>query len=240
MSSDWESYFDDTQKVAAFNRIAENYYNHNFGRMNKGDFDLLMFAVLMDRMIEEYTEDGALNYSMCSDYQLSNMLGITQARISNLKVRHKLVYGTSFEWEKSFTKLLDNARLENGKVIISIPDPNLFLEIQEFLERNGAYVETQLNHKLLKIRAEYFIDLIAATENEETRGKIIKEYKAVFKKTGKDDNAFDENHMGKSLISASANLISVLANISSIINPSNVLGSALINFIVKNAGNIKG
>lgn len=44
--------------------------------------------------------------------------------------------------------------------MISIPDPNLFYEIQNFLEEQGAYIDKQLNSKLLVIREEYFADLL--------------------------------------------------------------------------------
>lgn len=56
-----------------------------------------------------------------------------------------------------FAKLTENTRYDQdtGKVILSIPNPNLALEIQNFIEDSGAYVEKQLNAKLLQIRAEY-------------------------------------------------------------------------------------
>ena len=59
--------------------------------------------------------------------------------------------------------------------MINIPDPNLFIEIQNFIEDQGAYVEKQLNSKILQLRIEYYIDLIVALEPDTSRKKIIKE-----------------------------------------------------------------
>ncbi len=61
---------------------------------------------------------------------MSKILGITQQRVRNLKVKKELVYqDLSFKWHLSFAKVLQDSRyttLENNKVIINIPDLNLY------------------------------------------------------------------------------------------------------------------
>ena len=62
-------------------------------------------------------------------------------------------------WIFAFATLSKNARFDESthKITVSIPDPNLFYEIQNYLEESGAYIEVQLNSKILQIRAEYFL-----------------------------------------------------------------------------------
>lgn len=114
---------------------------------------------------------------------------------------------------------------------LNIPDPNLYLEIQNFIEEQGAYVEKKLNSKVLQLRAEYYIDLILALETEETRKKAIKKLKKQFKADGKDDGAFDEQCIGKSMIDIGVNITTIAANLSSIITPENYIGVALLKLL---------
>lgn len=73
------------EKAAAFDAIAEQYYYGNFGRMQKTDFETLLFSLYLDRILDTSEED----MHTYSDYTLSRHLGITQAKISNLKVKKR-------------------------------------------------------------------------------------------------------------------------------------------------------
>ena len=226
--------FSKEEKAAAFDRISECFYKQNFGRMSKSDIELLMFDIYMKKIIEKTIRpDGTIDYSKSSDYSISRELGITQQKIRSLKIKDQLSYPVNYEWEKALARLTENARYDREKksVIINIPDPNLYLDIQNFIETNGAYIEKHLNSKVLELRVEYFIDLILHLEPEEKRKSIIKSLKKSFKESGKEDSSFDEKNIGKSLIKWTGDLTSIAANISSIISPGNVIGNALVKLI---------
>lgn len=228
--------FEPEEKIKLFDEIADCFYNANFGQFSKSDIELMMFRFYIEKMISDNKNaDGTIDYRNCSDYKISKDLGITQQRVRNLKVKNQLTHPIDYDWKLAFAKLTENARYDKrtGKVILNIPDPNLALEIQNFIEDSGAYVEKQLNTKLLQIRAEYYIDLVVALEPEQTRKKIIKVLKKRFSESGKDDTVLDEKNIGKSLLDSAVEITSIAANISSIISPANPLWPALCNLLSK-------
>lgn len=176
-----------------------------------------------------------MDYHKCSDYKISKDLGITQQKVRNLKVKNQLINPIQYDWMRAFASLTENARYdkESKKVTLNIPDPNLYLEIQNFIEEQGAYVEKQLNSKVLQLRAEYYIDLILTVEPEETRKKVIKELKKQFKNSGKDDSAFDERSIGKSIIDIGADITTIAAGLGPIITPTNYIGMALLKLLTR-------
>ena len=220
--------FTDSEKIAMFDEIASHFYEANFGQASKADIEMMMFNFYIKKIIEDNQEqDGTIDYNKCSDYKISKDLGITQQRVRNLKVKNQLINPIDFKWEKSFAKLVENAKFENQKVIISIPDPNLFYEIQNFLEEQGAYIDKQLNSKLLVIREEYFADLLVALEPDSNRKQVVKVIKKAFKEQTKSEKQFDEKNIGKTLIEGAVNITTILANISTVISPENVIYEAL-------------
>lgn len=233
-------YFEFTpdEKAEMFDVIANHYFEQNFGHMSKTDMDLLMFHFYIEKMISVCTNaDGVLDYNKCSDYKISKELGITQQRVRNLKVKNQLVYPSEMErdWKKEFASLTRNARYDQNtkKVIVNIPDPNLYLEIQNFIEEKGAFVEKQLNSKILQIRAEYYIDLVISFETDANRKDIIDKLKKQLSAEGKDDFVFDERNIGKSLIEGAVNITTLAANLSTLITPQNQVGVALMNLLTK-------
>lgn len=162
-----ELFSSDAAKAIAFDKLAEAYYCMNFGQLQKSDFETLVFSLYLDRILDESEED----IRTYSDYTLSKFLGITQSKVRALKVRKELLYPSEkFNWRKSFQRLINNARYEDSKIKIHIPDKNLYLEIENAIEESGGYIEKQLNASLLQIRPEFFIDLMVATA-ETTREK---------------------------------------------------------------------
>ena len=224
------------EKAKMFDEIAEHFYRANFGSFSKSEFDLLMFHFYYDKLVSETSdEDGTINYSDCSDYRIGRELGITPQRVRNLKIKSQLAYPLPCDWKKALAKLVQNARYDrvSRKVVLNIPDPILQLEIQEFIESNGSFFEKQINGKILQLRVEYYIDLIAALEPEETRKKIISSLKKVFCEHGKDDAVLDEKNIGKSLINASVNILDVVTSVSGLLSSENSIGKALIELISK-------
>lgn len=159
-------------KAKAFDLIAERYYKGNFGQMQKSDFETLLFSIYIEQILKT-SEDDMNTYS---DYNLSKELGITQPKVSNLKVKKQLQYPYErFNWRESFMRICENAIYENGKIVLNIPDKNLFIEVQNWVEENKGYIDIQLNSKVLKIAPEYYIDLVLSIIDEEDARKIKNE-----------------------------------------------------------------
>ncbi len=229
--------FTDDDKIKYFDQITRFFYEANFGTLSKSAMELLMFHFYLEKLMARSTsDDGIIDYSQCSDYVISKDLGITQQRVRNLKVKNQLAYPIEFDWKAALARLTENARYDTAtnRIALNIPDPNLYLEIQNFIESKGAYIEKQLNSKLLQLRAEYYIDLVVELEPEENRKKIIKSLRKMFQDNGKDDKAFREKEIGKSLLNGALNLVEVAANVSSFISSDNIVGTALLNLISGN------
>lgn len=226
------------EKVKAFDDISMLFYNSNFGSASKAEIELLMFHIYLEKLINKLKDkDGLINYKECSDYKISNDLGITQQQVKSLKIKKQLRYPTNdFEWKRSLASLTKYARYDQAshKIEIGIPDPNLYIEIKNYIEEMGGFIDIQLNSKLLKMRAEYYIDLIVSLEDEASRKEIIKELKKQIKKSGKDESQFDEKHIGKSLLETTVNITTIAANISGIISAENLLGKAFVSLLGAN------
>lgn len=213
--------FSDTEKIECFDRISELFYHKNFGSASKSDIELLMFDFLMNHFINQFAIDGVLDYEKCSDYEMSNLLGITQQRIRNLKIKKQLKYPDSkFNWKESFRKLLVNARYDKSvkKVIVSIPDPNLFIEIENFIEQEGGYVDIQLNRKILQLKPEYYFALALMYEDRTTKEQFIKEISKNLNKQNKNDYSkyLDSKHcleLAKDMTGLAANIGTVVGSI---------------------------
>lgn len=228
--------FSEKEKIDLFDEISSHFYNANFGQLSKNDMELMMFNIYIKKLISDnLNSDGTIDYRSCSDYKISKDLGITQQKVRNLKVRNQLINPISFDWKATFAKLTENARYDRntGKIVINIPDPNLFIEIQNFIENQGAYIEKQLNSKILQLRIEYYIDLVVALEPDLSRKKIVKELKKILKDEGKEDTLFDENNIGKSLMDATLNITTIVANLRGLLSPENQIGFALIKLLSK-------
>ena len=192
-------------KAVAFDKIAELFYNCNFGSTSKADIETLMFSIFIERILKE---DGPENFKSYSDYTLSKALCITQARVSNLKVRKELVYPyEDFSWKKSFELVSKKATFENGKIKIYIPDKNLFLEIKNAIEEAGGFVEIQLTSNLLQVKLSYFLDLILAIDDGASRSELRKKIIENTKRDKRDIQCLDNEPFGKALIKQSPELI---------------------------------
>lgn len=192
-----ELFPDDKSKAQAFDKLAAAYFYTNFGQMQKADLETLMFSLYLDRILDESEED----LHSYSDYTLSKLLGITQSKVSNLKVRKELLYPYErFNWRESFKRVVHQARYEDGKIKIPIPDKNLFLEIKNAIEVSGGYYETQLNPSLLQVRPEYFVDLmVAASDGDGQRDEITNKLKDNLRKRGMENDKISEAINRKSI-----------------------------------------
>jgi hypothetical protein len=194
-----ELFPDNASKAAAFDEIAEKFYAANFGTMSKTDFETLMFSIYIERILKT----GEYEFSQYTDYQLSKQLGISQNKVSNLKVRKQLQYPYDFEWRKSFAEITKNARYEDKKIKIYIPDINLYYEVKNAIEESGGYVDVTLNKTLLQISPEYFFDLLLAisedVDKDGLRESIRKNLQETCQKNNIDIDFLDDEPFGKKL-----------------------------------------
>ncbi len=223
---------DDRIKAEAFDKIAENYYFCNFGEMSKSDFEVLLFSLYIDRILENSADD----MQTYGDYFLSKYLGITQSRIRSLKEKKELKYPNSkFDWKSLFCNITKNARYENGKIKINIQDKNLYIEINNVITNAGGYIEQSLSPTLLTISPEYFINLILDISDETDRAKIISDIKEQLKKNNMDISKIENKTIGEYLAEnkaeISTSLISELMNLIPVVGPSL---SSLIKSAVQN------
>lgn len=235
--------FSKEEKEVIIAELSERFYDHNFGQLSKADIEQMMFHYFYANLKKNNKKrNGTVDYTNCSDFRISNDLGITQQRVRNLIIKDRLRYPADydFEWKSAFAELVENARFDKDtkKVIISIPDPNLFLDIEHFIETSGAYVETQLNRKILQIRAEFFLNLVLAVEQEDTRKKIVKRLKSKFAEANKDNAVFDERNIGKSLLSGGLEVLDAINSITDLLSPGNVIGTAFVSLLRKWISNL--
>lgn len=178
------------KKADAFDRIANLFYSRNFGTANKSDIELLMFDILLNILIENNTDnDNVLDYNECSDYNIAKLLGITQEKVRNLKVKKQARYPVKFDWRKSLCKIQNNIRLDEttNKVVIPTNDPNLYYEIRHFIEQKGGYIKIERGYNCIVIRPEYLFLLIYEGSSDSIKDKI-----KIMLKEKNEENGFDD------------------------------------------------
>jgi hypothetical protein len=224
--------FTNAEKIDCFDKLAAHFYEKNFGELSKSDFELLMFHFYYKKLTDTYKTGDVIDYSKCTDYQISKALGVTQQRVRNLKVKSQLKYPLSFEWKTALAPLTKTAQYdkETKTIKLAIQDASLFLEVENFFNERNVPIEMP-NSKLIQVPAAYYIDLIAELEPEQKRKAIIKEIKKVLKENGTSDNQFDEKHIGKSIIESSGNIAAVFSKVATVVSSANVLISALMPLI---------
>ncbi len=144
----------DGEKIKAFNKIASNYFNKNFGSLSKSDFEVLLFSEYIEHFI-----NNSMNYS---DYALSKELGITQNRVRALKEKKELKYpNEGFDWRNGLIDPLKTAKYDKltHTVKLIIPDVNVQIEFRNYVESNGWYDEFSLNKKLSVIPISGFVEI---------------------------------------------------------------------------------
>ena len=195
----------DKEKAEAFDKLASEYYFMNFGMMGKSNIDVLMFSIYIEQILKK---NGTAVFKNYSDYSLSKYLGITQSKISNLKVKKELLYPyEDFDWKSSFASITKNAVYEDGKIKLLIPDKNLFIELKNAIEENGGFIEIQLTSNLLQVRLPFFVDLLLAVSDESDRESIIKDLKKHAALKNLEIEKFEKISFGKALIMQTPNMI---------------------------------
>jgi len=191
-----ELFCNDELKARAFDKIAENYYLGNFGSMQKSDIEVLLFSLFIERILKK-SEDDLSTYS---DYTLAKQLGVTQSKISALKVKKQLQYPyDGFDWKKSFERVCKNARYENKKIYINLRDRNLYYELKNAVDEKGGFVETTLTSNLLVISVADFYDLTQSIMSQNAIGALKKAITEKYHDDRQFCEEFDKKPLGKTL-----------------------------------------
>lgn len=189
---DYESLFRDFDKASAFDRIAELFYDRNFSSSSKSEIELLMFSFYMEAIIHaNQRADGVIDYAKCSDYEIAKQLGLTQDRVRTLKLKKQARYPVAFDWQKSLESIKDSIRLDTAakRIIIPVTDPNLNVEIRNYISSHGGFVDFESGKDYIRIRVEYFLMLMYETLRIEDKKRFNREMK---KKLGKANSHEDE------------------------------------------------
>ena len=190
-------------KAAAFDRIAQEFYQANFGTMSKADLELLMFTIYLERTVTMNPDD----MRAFSDYELSKQLAITQSRISAMKVRSALKYPSDIlDWKEVFQRCAINARRDGDKLLIYVPDRTVYLEVKNAIEQNGSYAESTLTPNQLKVEVKDYVDLMLMIRGSEDRDEIIDGLKEELKKDGEDLKELNRQSFGDFMKEAGGDL----------------------------------
>ena len=146
--------WNDKTKLSLADKIIDQYFNRNFGRLSKSDLETLLFSEYLN------AHDGV--EVPCDDYTISKDLGITQSRVRALKERKELVYPSkNFDWERDFAQCIKHVHFDRTqkKVMFLVDDVNVMIELNHCIEQKGWFNECTLNKKVMVLSPEYFLEL---------------------------------------------------------------------------------
>ena len=224
-NNEYEELFFDFDKENAFNELAELFFDRNFSTATKSEIELRMFHYYMKALINKYRDEetNVLDYSACSDYNIAKQLGITRERVRSLKVKTQARFPEEYTWTDSLISLKDNVRYDERKkrIIIPVPDPNLYNEIRDFIEKNGGYVEIQRSENVIQIRPEYYIMLIYDVEGADGKKKTCEAVmKELNKKNPKTPISIESKaDMVNHILGIAENGFSILSSLMDLNNP---------------------
>lgn len=174
-----EVVFSNTEKMEAFDVIAQRYFNRNFGTVSKADFETLLFSIYLEHLLksgEKY-----------DDYSVSKALGITQSKVRSMKIKKELQYPheDGGQWKGAFVQAIEYATYDDDTRMVTmlIEDPNIQTELRYFIESNHWYDEIPSNYKLFRCRLDFFLkiceklsddNVITLNKNQEEKIKTIK------------------------------------------------------------------
>ncbi len=140
----------------SFIRVAENYYNKNFGTMTKSELELLMFTILYEKREEQKMA--------VDDVSLAFALGISVQRVDGLKEKMMLKKSEDeldkLQWKEKVSELIQkkavtyDASAKSFSIIVS--DVFVFYKAIEALRNNNLpYQETAKPRGLILSEAAF-------------------------------------------------------------------------------------
>ena len=160
----------------SFLRIAEHYYDKNFGTMSKSEMDLLMFYLLYQRMKDA-------NEHAPSDFELAKILGITNKRVRNMIEKMELKYpsGEDKPWQEKIRELFKTPAFQQGngkdEIVVLIKDVMLRYEVEAFLDSNYLPTEYTLNSQVILLRKAALCALVYECCSDDDKNEILAKMK---------------------------------------------------------------
>ena len=216
------------KKCKFFDALYKECFERNFASLSKSDMELLLFR--------EYINFCGDN----DDYSLSRALGITQAKIRNLKERLNLRYCTMQDsWKQQLKEALCKAKFDESDchVKIVIQDVNVMAETRHLIESIEWYDDVSLNKKLLNIPAGCFFALVDKLSDGtlELPEEFQKNVQDLYKKIADGDPVKKLSEEEKSLAALSQVLGKIKKSSISVISP--VVQSIILGVIKHWMGN---
>lgn len=143
----------------SFMRIAEHYYNKNFGTMTKSELELLMFTILYEKLESDPNLKGPV-----SDVSLAFRLGISVQRVDGLIEKMTLKrsedYLANRPWRQTLSDLIQKKAVTYDEslrsIYIVVNDVLVFYKAVESLKREDIpYQETTKPRGLILSEAAF-------------------------------------------------------------------------------------
>lgn len=202
--------FSEKEKIRAFDRLADCFFKQNFGTVGKSDIELLFFSILMEHL--------NTNNLCMDDYTISNILGITQQRVRNLKVKNQLRHQYEFDWKVELAKLAlkPNYDRDDRFITVNFENPVLFIEIQHYVEQQNGYVDYALNPKLLRMKVQDFALLMVKIGLSKNSDGVIKYLRELYQEEQENAEQITAEKFMRRVGNASKEIaINIISNVAS-------------------------
>ena len=148
----------------------EHYLSGSFGSMSKSETEILIFHLL------------SKHFEISSNYEISNLLKISETKVKNLTLNAHLRYGQSNKdiLKKIMLRICDTLDVnfdENiGEIKISVENPVEKRELVNEIKKLGSYADFSFNNEILKIKINVFLKLLNRLIGEDNFKKVFQKY----------------------------------------------------------------
>lgn len=148
----------------------EHYLSGSFGSMSKSETEILIFHLL------------SKHFENSSNYEISNLLKISETKVKNLTLNAHLRYGQNNKdiLKKIMLRICDTLDVnfdENiGEIKISVENPVEKRELVNEIKKLGSYADFSFNNEILKIKINVFLKLLNRLVGEDNFKKVFQKY----------------------------------------------------------------
>lgn len=148
----------------------EHYLSGSFGSMSKSETEILIFHLLLK------------HFENSSNYEISNLLKISETKVKNLTLNAHLRYGQNNKdiLKKIMLRICDTLDVnfdENiGEIKISVENPVEKRELVNEIKKLGSYADFSFNNEILKIKINVFLKLLNRLVGEDNFKKVFQKY----------------------------------------------------------------
>ena len=148
----------DKLKLSSKDKLLQTCFDR-FGTMQKTDYESVLFYVLMLNGFGDKT-----------DFELSRLLKISEARVRNLRYKCSLEYPIDEDYDKQLRNILAKAtcKWDGKRIQFSIPDKMLRLYTNNLLEADGNFTDSSFNSSIVSLTPMDMVDLMRKLCGEES------------------------------------------------------------------------